>query len=257
MWGSYFRIHQPAAFEQPPLAVIFDTDNTLYPYDPAHQAATLAAERKGCALLGVSVEEFRATFTTARNAVKQRLGHTASAHSRFLYFQRTIELLGLRTQLFNTMDLEQTYWRTFLETAQLFPQVDACIAELRAQGITTAIITDLTARIQFRKIVSFGLDQEFDYVITSEEAGFDKPHPAPFEIALEKLAVPANRVWMVGDNPSCDVRGGKACGMVTLQKVHDGVEVGEGNDQPDLIFEHFQDVVRLLARLRQPTALRA
>ena len=29
-----------------PSAVIFDTDNTLYPYEPAHQAATKAVEAK-------------------------------------------------------------------------------------------------------------------------------------------------------------------------------------------------------------------
>lgn len=248
-WRSNFRIHRPQAFERPPLAVIFDTDNTLYPYDPAHKAATLAAEQKACELLGVSVEAFRKALSAARKAVKQRLGHTASAHSRFLYFQRAIEMMGLRTQLLITMDLEQTYWRSFLNASQLFPDARACVAEFRAQGVPTAIITDLTAQIQFRKIVYFGLDYDFDYVVTSEEAGFDKPHAAPFEIALEKLGVPADRVWMIGDNPSCDIRGGRAFNMVTLQKVHDGVTLGEGKDQADLVFEHFKDLAQFVSEL--------
>ena len=39
----------------------------------------------------------------------------------------------------------------------------------------------------FRKIIFFGLEQYFDYVVTSEEAGIDKPSKAPFELALKKL----------------------------------------------------------------------
>ena len=38
-----------------PKAVIFDTDNTLYPYDPAHKKATQAVEIKVEKLLGIYI----------------------------------------------------------------------------------------------------------------------------------------------------------------------------------------------------------
>jgi putative hydrolase of the HAD superfamily len=62
--------------------------------------------------------------------------------------------------------------------------VKELLDDLRRLGIPTAIVTDLTAQIQFRKVVYFGLDHYFDYIITSEEAGHDKPHQAPFKLAL-------------------------------------------------------------------------
>ena len=79
-----------------PSAVIFDTDNTLYPYEPAHQAATLAVEKKVESLLGIKKDQFSSAFKTSRNEIKKLLGKTASSHSRLLYIQRTLENLGMK-----------------------------------------------------------------------------------------------------------------------------------------------------------------
>ena len=99
-----------------------------------------------------------------------------------------LEIMGLGSQVLLALDLEQTYWRTFLSNAILFEGVKELLDDLRLYGIPTAIVTDMTAQLQFRKIVYFGLDHYFDYIVTSEEAGFDKPHKAPFEIALQKMS---------------------------------------------------------------------
>lgn len=170
-----------------PDTVLFDTDNTLYPYDPAHKAAMNAACKKVTETLSISSERFFATFNQVRQEVKSLLKHTASSHSRLLYFQRTLEIIGLRSQILMALDFEQTYWRIFLSNAKLFDGVKEFLDDLRLAGIPTAIITDLTSQIQFRKIIYFELEDYFDYIITSEEAGFDKPHKAPFNMALEKF----------------------------------------------------------------------
>lgn len=223
-----------------PSAVIFDTDNTLYPYDPAHEAADKAVTRKATTLLGVSEEEFQEAFARARKETKERLGPTASSHSRLLYFQRTIELLGHRTRILSTLDLEQTYWRVFLAHSRLFPGVVDFIRNLKNEGIVTANITDLTAQIQFRKMVYFGLDEYFDYVVTSEEANRDKPDPRPFELALQKLGIPPQRIWMIGDSAANDMAGAGRAGMVKVQKIHDGVVThDEGDGVADICFNDF------------------
>lgn len=237
-------IHNKSAFADLPKAIIFDTDNTIYPYEPAHRNAMLATEAKATEILGVSREQFQVAYREARGAIKKHLGETASSHSRLLYFQRAIEILGLRTQLLLTLDLEQTYWRTFLSSCEMFSGVREFIHDIRSGGIHTAIITDLTSQIQFRKIIYFGLDTLFDYVVTSEEAGADKPAGVPFEIALEKLKIPAKSVWMIGDSAVNDIRGARAFGMVTLQKYHKGVAIGTGDSAADLIFHEFTDLQR-------------
>ncbi len=235
-------------FVKPPEAVIFDTDNTLYRYDPPHKKALAAVEAKATALLGVGRAQFTEALEQAREMVKARLGNTASSHSRLLYFQRAVEILGLKTQLLLTLDLEQTYWRTFLTQSELFPGVRNFVGALRQQGIHTAIITDLTSQIQFRKIIYFGLDDLFDYVVTSEEAGADKPGAEPFELALEKLGTPGERTWMIGDDPVTDILGARCFDMATLQKRHHGVTIGSEENEPDLVFDDFSALHRFVQK---------
>lgn len=235
-------IRRPEKLAEKPLAVILDTDNTLYPYAPSHAKAMDACRAKAEKLLGIPGKDFEKAFSQARQEIKEQLGNTASSHSRLLYFQRSVELLGMKTQLLITLDLEQTYWRTFLVNSHLFEGVKDFMLNLRGKGIHTAIITDLTSQIQFRKIVYFGLDDLFDYVVTSEEVGADKPNNAPFKLAIDKLKVPPERIWMIGDHPVNDIEAAGAFGMVTLQKRHTGVQVLSGERAPDVVFDEFGEL---------------
>jgi len=237
-------------FDVLPDAILFDTDNTLYHYGPAHKAALGAVRNKVCRVFSIAPDIFDEAFNVARNEVKSRLKETAASHSRLLYLQRMLEFLGLGSQVLLALDFEQTYWRTFLSSAVLFDDVKELLDDIRLLGIPTAIVTDLTAQIQFRKIVYFGLDHYFDYIVTSEEAGYDKPHPAPFEIALQKMRPNGSSIWMVGDNPVNDIRGAREqIGAVTLQKIHDGVELGTGSNAPDGYFGNFSELRRLIDSL--------
>ena len=241
------KINNSSRFTCLPEAFLFDTDNTLYPYEPAHNAAQNAVRDKVVNTFSITPEEFDRAFKEARNHVKTRLQNTASSHSRLLYLQRMLEIMGLGSQVLLALDFEQTYWRTFLSNAILFDDVKELLDDIRLLGIPTAIVTDLTAQIQFRKVVYFGLDHYFDYIVTSEEAGFDKPHEAPFKIALEKMQTKGDRIWMIGDNPINDIQGGREqINAVTLQKIHSGIELGKGKAQPDAYFHNYDELRNLL-----------
>ena len=244
------KIFAPERFDRLPDAILFDTDNTLYPYDPAHTAAQQAVRNKVVNTFSIKPEVFDAAFKEARQQVKARLKHTASSHSRLLYLQRMLEIMGLGSQVLLALDFEQTYWRTFLSNAVLFDEVKDLLDDVRLLGIPTAIVTDLTAQIQFRKVVYFGLDNYFDYIVTSEEAGFDKPHAAPFEIAVGKIRPKGDCIWMIGDNPVNDIRGGREqINAVTLQKIHAGTPLGTDQNAPDAAFTEFGELRRLISKL--------
>jgi len=249
------KIYTNKRFDRLPDAILFDTDNTLYPYDPAHAAAQQAVKDKVVNTFSITPEEFDQAFKESREQVKMRLKHTASSHSRLLYLQRMLEIMGLGSQVLLALDFEQTYWRTFLSNAILFDGVKELLDDIRLLGIPTAIVTDLTAQIQFRKVVYFGLDHYFDYIVTSEEAGFDKPHEAPFKIALEKMRPKGDCIWMIGDNPVNDIRGGREqINAVTLQKIHDGTPLGTGENAPDAAFNDFDALRRLIGQLGEQTS---
>jgi putative hydrolase of the HAD superfamily len=240
------KIRNPKKILLSPEAIIFDTDNTLYAYELPHAKATVAVEEKAVRLLGVEISRVRRAFAQGREEVKRQLGRTASSHSRLLYFKRGIEILGRKTQLVITLDLEQTYWRTFLSHCELFPGVRDFLIALRSNGIGTAIITDLTAQIQFRKIIYFGLEEFLDYVVTSEEAGADKPQPAPFHLAIEMLGVDPQRIWMVGDDLVNDIQGALTFGMTTALRVDRVVSGPLGNPGPHIVFDDFTDLHRFV-----------
>ena len=236
-------------FRNLPKAIIFDTDNTLYSYAPANELALKSVFTKAELLLNINRKLFEEKFKEARLEIKKRICNQASSHSRLLYFQRTIELLGFKTQLLLTLDLEQTYWRTFLQSCKLFPNVRELLDKLNNLNIQTAIITDLNSQIQFRKIIFFGLEKYFDYVVTSEEAGYDKPSKAPFELALKKLDLLPNECWMIGDNLNADVVGGKNCGLTTLYKYESKDESKIYNIIPDASFNEYDKVLNLIKKI--------
>lgn len=233
-----------------PKLVVFDLDNTLYDYESAHTIAMSAVVEKVTMDLDVEPGKFKQYLKQAKMDVKKSTGNVAASHSRLLYFKRTFELIGLGTLVLKSLDLEQTYWRTFMSNANLFDNVHDFLHELSLHGISTAIITDLTTQIQFRKLVSFNLENAFDYIITSEEAGAEKPNKAPFNLLLEKVG-DISPIWMIGDDIDKDIYGSQqhlgAFGMLRSQtltrKSHNVI--------PDAYFSSFLDLASLIQRIQE------
>ncbi len=55
-------------FVRLPDAVLFDTDNTLYPYDPAHACAQKAVKEKVMSTFSISARDFDAAFSGSPQA---------------------------------------------------------------------------------------------------------------------------------------------------------------------------------------------
>ena len=235
-------VNNPDIFQQRPAAVLFDLDNTLYRYGPAHEAGMKSVVEKATEKIGIDADIFGVAFDRARVDVKRQLGSVASSHSRLLYFQRTLEYLGLRSQVTLSLEFEQTYWRNFLSTIELRPGVVNFLDQLSRASISKVIVTDLTSQIQFRKLLYLDLDRRFEYVVTSEESGADKPDSAGFKLAMQKLSLTAGSVWMVGDNFVADIDGAK--GAIGAATVGLKSEMGEYLSHPslDMVFESFGDL---------------
>lgn len=237
-----FTINNPENLEIRPAAVLFDLDNTLYPYRPAHEAGMRSIADKAATKLGIEPNHFNSVFSRARNDIKNQLGNTASSHSRLLYFQRTLEYLGLRSQVVLSLELEQTYWRNFLSAIKLREGVTEFLDLLARFSIPKVIITDLTSQVQFRKLVFLNLDQRFEYVVTSEESGADKPDAVGFKVARKKLSKELESIWMIGDNYLSDLIGAKnSIGAATLGLRS---ELGKHASDPqvDGVFDSFEEL---------------
>ena len=92
----------------------------------------------------------------------------------------------------------------------------------------------------------FGLDEFFDYVVSSEEAGADKPDSKPFKIALSKLNIDPSMIWMIGDNLINDIQGGNEVGLFTIQKIHEDIDIKKNNSiKPRVVVENYKDLINL------------
>lgn len=231
--------------EQLPSCIFLDLDNTLYDYESAQQAGLLNASRVAALILNVSDEQFEETFAQARLDVKRQLGETAASHSRLLYFQRMIELMGLATQASAALRIEEGYWSAFLEVASIKPNVYEFLDDVRLAGVPMMIITDLTSSVQYRKFLLWRLDQYIDWMTTSEEAGAEKPNPEIFKYAMSKLDIADGPIWMIGDHPERDLRGAKdALGAVTFQVLHNNEKASEFADFAFHDFKEIREIFR-------------
>ena len=199
------KLHRPEALDHLPKLVIFDLDDTLYDYGIAHAAGMTAIVAKAQERLGPSGSRFADAFAEARSLLKADLGASAAAHDRLLYMHRAFEGLGLKSQPLLALDFEQTYWRAFLDASTLRPGARDLLDTLRSLAIDRALVTDLTTRVQFRKLVYHGLDEDFEYVVTSEEAGADKPDERVWALLGRKLGTVATPVWAIGDDFAKDI----------------------------------------------------
>lgn len=215
-----------------------------------------AVRQKATRKIGTVDIEFDAAFDKARVEIKKQLNSTASSHSRLLYFQRTLEHLGLRSQAVLSLEFEQTYWGRFFATMELREGVIGFLEQLSRLSIPKIIITDLITRIQLRKLIYLELDQHFEYVVTSEESGADKPDRKSFDLAMEKLALLApkeevhasNQIWMIGDNIITDIEGAKKSIDATTLGLKSEICDQNTNASLDMVFDSFRDLERLFLK---------
>ena len=95
----------------------------------------------------------------------------------------------------------------------LYPGMKELIGTLKQRGRQLALLTDMTAQIQFRKLKQLKLEGVFDHIVTSEEAGEEKPSGRMFELLLEKAGCAREEMLMIGDDEKKDIRGAEAFGI--------------------------------------------
>lgn len=221
---------------------ILDLDNTLYDYKAPHKIAIKRVLSDFEDEFGLDRGRVEESFEAARKRTHEALLNTAASHNRLLYFQKMLELNDINS-LDHAMKYYDIYWDTFLESMKLFEDASLFLENIRAAGCGVCILTDLTAHIQYRKIEKLDLSGFVDFIVTSEEAGIEKPHPKMFNLALTKLNCNKNQAIMIGDNWEKDILGACAVDLKAIWINHDK----ESRELPHGVIEveNFHEINRL------------
>jgi putative hydrolase of the HAD superfamily len=230
-------------------AVLFDLDNTLYEYDSAHNHALKATWGILKKEISISLEKFLKLYALSQAEIHRELAGTAAAHNRVLYFQRLIEKTHNTIEPEIILRLYNGYWDTFLKNMKLRKGVLETLKELKKKGLKIAIVSDLTTDIQLRKMNKLRITSYIDVLVTSEEAGSEKPHPIMFLLTLNKLKILPEDALYVGDNPVNDIEGANAVGLDSvLLKGREGYSFNENYKKPNYVIENIQDVLEILKK---------
>jgi HAD superfamily hydrolase (TIGR01509 family) len=165
-------------------ALLFDLDGTLIDSMPLHQQAWAEWHR----LHGLPFDNegfFAATAGRANAEILRELYPAASA----------AEIQA------HADEKEALYRAAAAISLELIPGWEPLRAQARELGLKLAICTASTLPNMALAFARFGLDRDVDTVVSPSDGVRGKPHPDIFELAAQRLGVPASACLVFEDAP--------------------------------------------------------
>ena len=186
-------------------AVFFDIDDTLYDTSGFAKLARKAALNVMIdAGLPLSPDE---AYDLLREIIKEK-GSNYDKHLNVL----TKRVFGEEKPLLIALGMI-TYHNVKFALLRLFPETMSTLIHLKAQGYHLGVISNGITIKQYEKLVRLGLHHFFHSVITSQEAGVEKPDIAIFELAMRTMGCKAENSVMIGNSFNDDALGAIDAGM--------------------------------------------
>ncbi len=195
--------------------IFFDLDHTLWDFK-TNSRLTLSEIYNEFELVNQGVLE-ESNFIEIYEKYNHKMwadyrnGKMSKETLRVERFRQSLSHLGVKDKKLS-LDIGEYYVANSPLKTTLFPGSIEVLTTLKSKYVLH-IITNGFEEIQGIKMYESRLTQFFDEVITSEQAGTKKPHPAIFNFSLKKANAVAHESLMVGDNQLVDIEGAKKAGM--------------------------------------------
>ena len=223
---------------RPPLALLFDLDDTLWPIGPVIAAAELSwhawlAEHAPGVTQQYTIAELRAR----RMALLERQPELVTDLYR-------LRRLGLEAAFAETgedpahIDGAMQLFHQLRNAVTPFDDVPAALVTLQGM-LRLGVITNGNADLEV-----IGLHHHFEYTLASARFGRAKPDPAIFLAACEAMGLAPQDVVYVGDDLRLDVQGAQGVGMRAVWMNRSGSNAHlEAGITPDAICSSFDDLL--------------
>jgi putative hydrolase of the HAD superfamily len=189
-------------------AVFFDIDDTLYDTSGfARLARKAALQAMIDAGLPLSAPE---SYRLLREIIKEK-GSNYDKHFNVLT-KRVFEEEEPRLIALGMI----TYHNVKFALLRLFPETMPTLIHLKKGGYQLGVISNGLTIKQWEKLIRLGLYHFFDEVVTSQEAGAEKPDRKIFSLALNRMECRPHESVMVGNKFSEDIIGAINVGMSAI-----------------------------------------
>jgi len=195
--------------------LMIDIDDTLYNYSISHKAAL-----NGCyKYLDPSIKkklnfnDFTYEYTNARESITKKLSPQGSCRSRLFAFNLLFEKFEINSSYLLALKFESIYWKEFIHAISPNKEILNFIKKCKKNNLTTCAVSDMQAHIQILKLKKLKLTNYIDHLVTSEEAGAEKPNKKIFDLALQRMKLSKDKVLMIGDNITKDIKGAESYGI--------------------------------------------
>lgn len=205
--------------------ILWDADDTLLDFQRSEASAL---ERAFAEFDLPLTEEIRRGYLEINHGLWKALERGEVTKQQVLdqRFQRTFHLFGLNAP--HDGSFERTYQRMLGEGAFLLPDAESVLRALSGR-CRQAIVTNGVTATQRNRLRLCGLDRIMDDVFISEQLGAAKPQRAFFDAVFDRLGQPPReRVLIVGDSLTSDMRGGEVAGIDHCWFNPHGVENASG-----------------------------
>jgi 2-haloacid dehalogenase len=183
-------------------ACVFDAYGTAFDF---------ASAAKGCRdVLGDGIDKLTALW---REKQLQYTWLRALQGRHADFWQVTGDALdfALETLGVDQPGLRDRLMRLYL-TLDAFPEVPDVLARLKKAGLKTAILSNGSPAMLDAAVKAAGLDALLDAVLSVEAVGVYKPHPKVYQLAVDRLGIPAAAIAFQSSN-AWDAYAASAFGM--------------------------------------------
>jgi putative hydrolase of the HAD superfamily len=192
--------------------LLFDAGGVLLDLDYAYLRRLLSV--RGCA---TEIEALSRAEAHARTEIHRRVrggGRVGEAWRD--YFRAVLaEVAAPRPAIEEIIDhLWEAHQRFGLWTVAIGGTPEA-LRRLKEKGHRMAVVSNAEGRVA-EDLLAAGYDGLFETVVDSFLVGIEKPDPAIFKIALERIGAEPESAVYLGDVPSVDVEGARAAGIAPV-----------------------------------------
>jgi 2-haloacid dehalogenase len=126
-----------------------------------------------------------------------------------------------------------------------WPEVIEVLGTLTRAGLALAVVTNCSEALGAKAVACTGI--VFGSVVTAERAGYYKPHPRPYQMAIHELGVPINRCLFVAGS-AYDLFGTSKLGLATYWHDQAGTIPPPGAPQPMARHRSLRPLLDLVGR---------